>query len=465
MKTLFKGFLIASLMFIGVAANAQTKIYSNVGTIDVTKAELNGDQIDVAYTVTIDPDIQNIIGLRGNKAVVLTTALAEGEYKQLIECLVISPANGNARTPWLEARCDDVTNNVRWFNAKADEPLVIKSNYTLKAKDWTSPRTVMTITTQEYKSEECLVRLAGPKNIAKLDVKDLVPAWADVAASNDGPVKRLATKLYYPVNVTKEVDDYLENSQALSLLRTLDSPNFEVTDITINGWASPEATVAYNQKLSERRAATMKEIVSSRYSFPESVYNVAGKGEYWEGVEEYVAASNDAALKKWAERSFSNLDAREAALKQLSAYKDIFNTVYPRSRFADCNVSYKLVNYDEAAVRSIYNQFPEQVQESEYVALATANDKIDKAVIEKGLKYYPESAALNNLAAKAAVADGQYRQAISYLQKAGDSKEVFNNLGACYMLLGDRNAAASNLQRAYGLPEAAQNMQMLRYIQ
>ena len=465
MKTLFKGFLIASLMFIGVAANAQTKIYSNVGTIDVTKAELNGDQIDVAYTVTIDPDIQNIIGLRGNKAVVLTTALAEGEYKQLIECLVISPANGNARTPWLEARCDDVTNNVRWFNAKADEPLVIKSNYTLKAKDWTSPRTVMTITTQEYKSEECLVRLAGPKNIAKLDVKDLVPAWADVAASNDGPVKRLATKLYYPVNVTKEVDDYLENSQALSLLRTLDSPNFEVTDITINGWASPEATVAYNQKLSERRAATMKEIVSSRYSFPESVYNVAGKGEYWEGVEEYVAASNDAALKKWAEGSFSNLDAREAALKQLSAYKDIFNTVYPRSRFADCNVSYKLVNYDEAAVRSIYNQFPEQVQESEYVALATANDKIDKAVIEKGLKYYPESAALNNLAAKAAVADGQYRQAISYLQKAGDSKEVFNNLGACYMLLGDRNAAASNLQRAYGLPEAAQNMQMLRYIQ
>lgn len=465
MKTLFKGFLIASLMFIGVAANAQTKIYSNVGTIDVTKAELNGDQIDVAYTVTIDPDIQNIIGLRGNKAVVLTTALAEGEYKQLIECLVISPANGNARTPWLEARCDDVTNNVRWFNAKADEPLVIKSNYTLKAKDWTSPRTVMTITTQEYKSEECLVRLAGPKNIAKLDVKDLVPAWADVAASNDGPVKRLATKLYYPVNVTKEVDDYLENSQALSLLRTLDSPNFEVTDITINGWASPEATVAYNQKLSERRAATMKEIVSSRYSFPESVYNVAGKGEYWEGVEEYVAASNDAALKKWAERSFSNLDAREAALKQLSAYKDIFNTVYPRSRFADCNVSYKLVNYDEAAVRSIYNQFPEQVQESEYVALATANDKIDKAVIEKGLKYYPESAALNNLAAKAAVADGQYRQAISYLQKAGDSKEVFNNLGACYMLLGDRNAAASNLQRAYGLPEATQNMQMLRYIQ
>ena len=465
MKTLFKGFLIASLMFIGVAANAQTKIYSNVGTIDVTKAELNGDQIDVAYTVTIDPDIQNIIGLRGNKAVVLTTALAEGEYKQLIECLVISPANGNARTPWLEARCDDVTNNVRWFNAKADEPLVIKSNYTLKAKDWTSPRTVMTITTQEYKSEECLVRLAGPKNIAKLDVKDLVPAWADVAASNDGPVKRLATKLYYPVNVTKEVDDYLENSQALSLLRTLDSPNFEVTDITINGWASPEATVAYNQKLSERRAATMKEIVSSRYSFPESVYNVAGKGEYWEGVEEYVAASNDAALKKWAERSFSNLDAREAALKQLSAYKDIFNTVYPRSRFADCDVTYKLVNFDAAAVRSIYNTYPEQLSEAEYVALGSLNDNVDKAVVEKGLTYYPDSEALNNLAAKAAVAEGNYREAINYLQKAGNSREVLNNLGVCQMLLGQKEAATQSFQRAFGLPQATQNLRELRKVE
>ena len=465
MKTLFKGFLIASLMFIGVAANAQTKICSNVGTIDVTKAEYNGDQVDVAYTVTIDPDIQNIIGLKGKKGVVLTTALADGDYKQLIECLVISPANGNARTPWLEARCEDVTNNVRWFNAKADEPLVIKSNYTLKAKDWTSPKTVLTITTQEYKSEECLVRLAGPKNVTKLTAKDLAPAWADLAAGSNGPEKHLATKLYYPVNVTSEVDDYLENAQALSLLKTLDSPNFEVTNITINGWASPEATVAYNQKLSEKRAATMKDIVSSRYSFPESVYTVAGKGEYWDGVDEYVAASNDQALKNWAAKSFSNLDAKEAALKQLSAYKDIFNTVYPRSRFADCNVSYKLINFDEAAVRSIYNQFPEQVQEDEYVALATVNDKVDKAVVEKGLKYYPESAALNNLAAKAAVADGQYRQAISYLQKAGNSREVLNNIGACYMLLGDKAAATQNLQRAYGLPEAAQNLQMLRMME
>jgi outer membrane protein OmpA-like peptidoglycan-associated protein len=465
MKTLFKGFLIASLMFIGVAANAQTKIYSNVGTIDVTKAEYNGDQVDVAYTVTIDPDIQNIIGLKGKKGVVLTTALAEGDYKQLIECLVISPANGNARTPWLEARCDDVTNNVRYFNAKADEPLVIKSNYTLKAKDWTSPKTVLTLTAQEYKSEECLVRLMGPKNIAKLDVKDLVPAWAELAAPEDGPNKHLSTKLYYPVNVTKEVDDYLENAQALSLLKTLDSPNFEVTNITINGWASPEASVAYNQNLSVKRAATMKDIISSRYSFPESVYTVAGKGEYWDGVDEYVAASNDAALKSWAQKSFSNLDAKEAALKQLSAYKDIFNNVYPRARFADCDVSYKLVNYDEAAVRSIYNQFPEQVRESEYVALATANDKVDMAIVEKGLKYYPNSAALNNLAAKAAFANGQYRQAISYLQKAGDSKEIQNNIGACYMLLGDRQAAAQAFQKAYGLPEATENIQMLRMLQ
>lgn len=465
MKTLFKGFLIASLMFIGVAANAQTKIYNNVGTIDVTKAEYTGDQVDVAYTVTIDPDIQNIIGLKGKKAVVLTTALAEGDYKQLIECLVISPANGNARTPWLETRCEDVTNNVRWFNAKADEPLVIKSNYTLKAKDWTSPKTVLTLTVQDYKSDECLVRLLGPKNIAKLNAVDIVPAWADVAGPAVSGEKHLATKLYYPVNVTKEVDDYLENAQALSLLKTLDSPNFEVTNITINGWASPEASVAYNQNLSTKRAATMKEIIASRYSFPESVYSVNGKGEYWDGVDEYVAASNDQALKNWAAKSFSNLDAKEAALKQLSAYKEIFNTVYPRSRFADCDVTYKLVNFDEAAVRSIYNQFPEQVQEAEYVALATVGDKVDQAVVEKGLKYYPESEALNNLAGKAAFEKGQYRQAISYLQKAGNSKEVSNNIAACYMLLGDKAAAAQNLQRAYGLPEAAENLQQLNLMQ
>jgi len=465
MKALFKGFLVASLMFFGVAANAQTKIYNNVGTIDVTKVDYNGNQVDLAYTMTIDSDIQNIIGLKGKKGVVITTALAEGDYKQLVECIVISPANGDARTNWLVSRCEDVTNNVRYFNANANDPLVIKSNYTLNAKDWTSPKTALTITVQEYKSEECLVRLLGPKTIARLNAEQVTPAWADIAVPLSDPEKKLATKIYYPVNVTKEVDDYLENAQALSLLQTLDSPNFEVTNIAINGWASPEATVAYNQRLSERRAATMKDIIAAKYSFPESIYTVSGKGEYWEGVEEYVAASNDPALKSWAEKSFSNLDAREAALKQLSAYKDIFNTVYPRSRFADCNVTYKLINFDEASVRSIYNSYPEQVSEADYVALATVNDKVDKAVVEKGLKYYPNSAALNNLAAKAAVAEGQYRQAVSYLQKAGNSREVLNNLGACYMLLGDKAAATQSLQRAWGLPEANQNMQQLKLMQ
>ncbi|MBO6069409.1 MAG: hypothetical protein J6P50_09445 [Bacteroidales bacterium] len=465
MKTLFKGFLIASLMFIGVAANAQTRIYSNVGTIDVTKAEYNGDQVDLAYTITIDPDVQNIIGLKGKKGIVLTTALAEGDFKQVIECLVISPAKGNARSAWLEDRVEDVTNNVRYFNAKADEPLVIKSNYTLKAKDWTSPDTRLTITTQELKKAECLVRLNGPKQVAKLKATDIVPQWANLNPGDGTAEKHLSTKLYYPVNVTKEVDDYLENAQALQILKTLDSPNFDVTAIKINGWASPEATVPYNQKLSEGRAATMKEIISNRYSFPEAVYTVSGNGEYWDLVEAYVAASDDPALKKWAERKFSNLDSREAALKQLSAYKDIFNTVYPRSRFADCDVTYKLVNFDAAAVRSIYNTYPEQLSEAEYVALGSLNDNVDKAVVEKGLTYYPDSEALNNLAAKAAVAEGNYREAINYLQKAGNSREVLNNLGVCQMLLGQKEAATQSFQRAFGLPQATQNLRELRKVE
>ena len=462
MKTLFKGFLIASLMFVGVAANAQTKLYNNVGTIDVTKADYDGEQVDLSYVVTIDPDIQNIIGLKGNKGIVITTTLAEGDYKQVVECLVISPAKGNCRNAWLDARCTDVTNNVRYFNANANEPLVIRSNYKLNAREWTSSNTWVNFTVQELKSDECLVRLIGPKKVQQLNVTDLVPAWADLANPSPEAIKHLSTKLYYPVNVSNEVDDYLENSQALSLLRTLDSPNFDVTRIEINGWASPEASVAYNQRLSEKRAATMKEIISKRYNFPDEVYSVNGKGEYWDGIEAYVAASNDPALKSWSEKKYSNLDNKEAALKQLGAYKDIFNTVYPRSRFADCDISYKLINFDAAAVRSIYNSYPEQLSEAEYVALASLNDNVDKAVVEKGLKYYPESEALNNLAAKAAVAEGKYREAIEYLQKAGDSREVRNNLGACYMLLGNKEAATRALQGAYGLPQATENMNMLK---
>lgn len=466
MKTFFKGFLIASLMFVGVAAYAQTLICSNVGTIDVTKTAFDGNKVDVAYTVTVDPAVKNIIDVKGQKGVVLTTVLAEGPFKQVIECLVISPAKGNCKTDWIDAKCKAVTPNVRYFQAYEDQPLVIRSNYTIEAEEWFSPNTEITVTAQEYKDLQCLVHLIGAIPAGELDPTEIVPAWAYIPAPVGTSAEHsFSTKIFYPVNVTTEVSDYLENAQALSLLRTLDSPNFNVNNIAINGWASPESSVAYNQRLSERRAATMKDIIAARYSYPDALYTVAGNGEYWADIDAFAAASDDPALRNWAARSFSNLDAKEAALKQLSAYKNIASNFYPRARFADCIVTYKLINFDPVAVRELYNAYPEVLSEAEYAALAVSDGEVNAEILAKGLELYPESEYLSNIAAKCAVAEGDYEKAIEYLRKAGDSNEVVNNIGVCYMLLGNKTQARVAFLHAWGIPEASENLIQLRKVE
>ena len=460
MKTIWKAFLVASLMLVGAFANAQT-FCNNVGSFDIDALYYDGENVVVDYTLNLVPNVVASCGCDQKEALVITTAIERNNNKEIVEVLIVNGPYYTAKSAWLEERCYAVTDNVKYVTAPVNQPAIISSQYVIPAEDWVVPDTYLTVTTQKYTVPKCLTRLCGPENVAPVDFT-VDPVWAKVPTPAVDPSKHLETTIYFPVNITTSVEDYLENAETLNVLQTLDSPNFEVKAIDIEGWASPEATVAYNQKLSQKRAATMKKLIADKFSFPESVYQTKGNGEYWGGIDNYVNASSDAQLKEWAGKSFNNLDLKEAALKKLAAYKDIFNTVYPRSRFANCKVTYKVITFDADACRALYTQFPDQVSEYEYVALATSSDAVDQAVLADGLKYYPNSQALNDIAGHAAAAAGNYRQAIQYYQKAGDSKEVMNNLGVCYILMGNKAAADNALVGAQGLEEYKVNIKELK---
>ncbi|MCI2082816.1 MAG: hypothetical protein LKJ93_06510, partial [Bacteroidales bacterium] len=154
-------------------------------------------------------------------------------------------------------------------------------------------------------------------------------------------------KIFFPVNVTRRVDGYFENADAIAKIERLDEDKFEVKSVSIEGVASPEASVKYNQRLSDRRAVTLEKIVKGKTGFADELYSTKGIGEYWDDVkatvansQETVYADNREALSECV-NSEENLDAKESALRKIAGgapYRKLYKDVYPRSRFSFCDV-------------------------------------------------------------------------------------------------------------------------------
>ena len=140
----------------------------------------------------------------------------------------------------------------------------------------------------------------------------IAPVWAPMEIDNDGrcyankdkgegsiyikgkDVMHERVKIFFPVNVTRRVDSYFENADAIAKIQRLDQDKFQVESVSIEGVASPESSVKYNQGLSDRRASTLEKLVKSKTDFPAEAYSVKGVGEYWDDVKSTVANSQDA---------------------------------------------------------------------------------------------------------------------------------------------------------------------------
>ena len=74
-------------------------------------------------------------------------------------------------------------------------------------------------------------------------------------------------------------ESLVETSQMPSIERVAaylnDNPN---VNITVNGYASPEGTEEYNQKLSQRRADAVKSILVDKYGIDASRVTAIGHG-------------------------------------------------------------------------------------------------------------------------------------------------------------------------------------------
>ncbi|MBR6869438.1 MAG: hypothetical protein IKM93_06455 [Bacteroidales bacterium] len=482
MKKLFTLFAAAALMLVGTvsafAADNTYKVCNGKVTVTVTDLAPNADgtALIACYNIDVAPD-----AIDECSSLVITPLVRDDNHnKKLLEMVVINGPSHRVNIEWLQRVCYSVCdpNRVRFFTQKEGEAMHIKTCTEVPYEaDWMDNDAAFYVTTQKatYKPN-CIHNYPGEEYICDVPyLKEplvvnpvLVPVPVEAALEN---TRVLRTKLFYPVNVTKKVDNYLENAEALALLQTLDQGNFEVTSVAIEGWASPEATVPYNQRLSDNRAKTVKNIIAEQYDFPQEVYTTQGNGEYWDSVIDYVANTNEPVVADNREAiqdaiaANGDLDKREAAIKKIAGgkpYKAIFDAVYPRSRFAEAIVTFKNKGYNKDDFMMLFKQDPASLSADEYVLLI--KDGAPKEVVDCAVELYPNDARVAAVAAERYYNDGNVDKAIELYKKAGNTEEVYNNLACCYLCKSDFDNAKACLEKAENLKVAETNANELRKV-
>lgn len=470
-------FVLIATFAANAAQNEPVKLCNDKITVEINDMAPNADGtlLNTCYDITIAPN-----AIENCTALILTPAVRGDEAKKVVEVIVVNAPGQIGLTNFVKKEvykvCDP--NSIRVFTMKEDEALTITTESALPFEAWMDG-SKFTVTTQKAtRNPNCIKALCGTEDVcdvpylkAPLVIDPLFVADPITITLNNDISRVIKTRLYYPVNISKSVETYLENADALSLLNTLDQPNYDVTRILIEGWASPEASVAYNKALSVKRANTLKNIISKKYNFPKDVYNVAGNGEYWDFVINFVATTEDATVAASREalqaaiQNNDNLDKREAAMKKIDGgkpYKVIFNECYPRSRFADCEVSYKMKEYNKANIEEIFKADPSQITADEY--LTYLSEDMNAAMLAKAVELYPDDERLNAMAGDQARRAGKIAEAIEFYKKAGNNVEAMNNLGCCYLLAGDAENAKVCLDKADKLSVAESNANELRKV-
>ena len=248
-----------------------------------------------------------------------------------------------------------------------------------------------------------------------------------------------------------------------------------ITGIYVTGYASPEATVAYNQALSERRARTFAEYVQQRNpELDKSLWHVEGKGEDWDGlrkvVERYTNLLKQDEVLRIIDQCEGDLDQCEEKIKALvppEIYQRVLNEMYGPLRRNEYRIEYNVRHFDLAEAKRLLETRPDllSVAEMQKVADSYGRGTADyRAALKVAVDTYPDNTVALTNYALALIDAGEYDAVVSLLTpKAAGDASLQNLIGVAQFKAGRMDEAADAFQKAAekGYPGAAENVRKL----
>lgn len=296
-------------------------------------------------------------------------------------------------------------------------------------------------------------------------------------------VKRRAevkmARLEYPVNGYNVLPDFRKNRAELdSVQHSLETVkrnlNLTVTGIYVTGYASPEGTIDYNLRLSQRRAETFATYVQKQNpELKKDLWHVAWKGEDWDGFVAQVAQAEGWSARAKVQEAISqcgdNRDACEWKIRQQLSkddYRYLIDELYAPLRRNEYRIEYNVRNFTLDEAKEVLKTRPDLLSVAEIQHVADSygrNSDGYRKALDVAVRTYPDNIAARHNAALAALETEHYAEAIALLKDATDGS-LLNLLGVAYQKNGQTSEADAAFAKASqaGNDEAARNLQMLR---
>ena len=251
--------------------------------------------------------------------------------------------------------------------------------------------------------------------------------------------------------------------------------NLTITGISIEGFASPEGPLKFNEQLSQKRAEALKKYLSENEKVPANLYKVSFGGENWDGLVKALEASSMKDKETFINiiKNTSDDALRKKEIMRVAGgvpYRAMLKDIYPGLRKVDCKIDYTVVNFDVEQGRIVIKTNPKYLSLNEMYQVANSYPKGSDDfvnVFDIAVRMYPNDEVANLNAAAVALSKKDVRTAIKFMEKANkQTAEYINNSGVYDFLNGDINQSiAAFTQAAHMSNEAAKaNLKQLQKI-
>ena len=470
MKAICLYSVLALLPFLPLAADEAKRL---PGGATVSDVEIKKQRDSVMIRMNID---LNGMEVSRNRSVVVTPLFYAGEEAQWLPAIEVM-----GRTRYLYYQRNEQS-------LYADNPYAI-----VRYKKESAPQVNYQVTVPYRKwmdraqlvvaEDTCQCGEVTKGNSVPLAQADLVfrPKLAYISPQAETRKTRALSGeafLDFPVNRTEIRPDYRRNTAELRKIHaTIDTirtdKDYSITQISLRGYASPEGRYASNLKLAEGRTEALKDYLIEKYDIEASLFRTEPGGENWDGLRRYVEQSDlkdKEAILALIDSDESDLDRKEHRIRAEypETYRTLLRDCYPALRRTDYTVNYVIRGFNVDEAKKVIKTRPQNLSLQEMFAVAQTYEPGSEEfnhVFDVAVRMYPDDPTANLNAANALLERGAARQAMKFLEKAGDTPQADNARGVALIFLERYDEAEPYLRRAAeaGLSEAKENGKELVY--
>lgn len=240
-----------------------------------------------------------------------------------------------------------------------------------------------------------------------------------------------------------------------------DREGFNVQNVEIQAYASPEGGVKLNDKLAGNRKNQSEKYVKN--TLKRTKVNADIDAQYtaqdWDGFQKLVAASNlqDKEVILRVLSMYEDPQEREQQIRNMSAgFRELADGILPELRRSRLIINYETIGRSDEQIKAQYSEDASKLSADELLYSATLDEPVAKQeeIYKKTAETYPNDyRAYNNLAALA-LAKGDTAKAREYAQKAAslgaNTPEAQANLGLLSLIDGKVQDAERAIAKSSG---------------